>query len=102
MGETAGHDTPEAQLARAHARIGALETVTFHLIVSMARMFDQPPEFVRQVMIGAEDDILAEVKRLAESGTQAEREESELVKAMFDHFSVRMIAGITPTHGPKN
>ena len=87
----------ETALRELRARNTVLETVQTQLMIRIASMFDQPGEFVRIVMMNAEENLLR-ARRLA---TGEDKAISDDAVGLMNDYSMRLIAGLTLPENPQ-
>ena len=87
----------QAVLRELRARNTVLETVQTQLMIRIASMFDQPGEFVRIVMMNAEENLL----RARRQATGEEKAIADDAVALMNDYSMRLIAGLTPPENPQ-
>jgi hypothetical protein len=88
-----GRDELEMLVEEVLARNAVLETIQTQLMVKLAAaLFDKPQEFVRLVMMDAEENL----RRAAKQVSGEEKTRADAAIAIFENYSMRLIAGMTP------
>jgi len=79
-------------LRELRARNTVLEAVQTQLMLRLAPLFDQPQEFVRLVMMHAEENL----RRGRDKATGEEKAIADDAVRVCFNYSLRLIAGLTP------
>ncbi|MGV0909235.1 hypothetical protein [Martelella sp. FOR1707] len=76
------------------------EQITTCFMASIAALTDNPPEYIRGIMIKVED-ALAKAARAAEKADPETKQRADDAVAYANDLSLRMIAAITPRDRPQ-
>lgn len=87
----------EETLKELRARNTALETIVMQLMVRISTLFEHPQEFVRFVMMHAEDSL----QRGRDQATGKDKAIAEDALDVFRSHSMNLIAALTPRDSPQ-
>lgn len=82
----------EIVLRELRARNAVLEAVQTQLMLRIASIFDQPQEFIRLVMMHAEENL----RRGRDQATGEDQAVAQDAATVCDNYSMRLIAALTP------
>lgn len=83
---------PDEILKTFLARQAAIETVLTHFLIKLSQRLDTDSRLINEVMIAAEDDVMANRR----AAPPQDRQIADEALAYFQDYSARLIAAITP------